>query len=137
MRPPASVPLLGLLPSDSVTFSDASTTVLPPESTTRTATAGAMAAPAWAVLGWVTNSSPAGAGPAATSNERVGELYTPAVPMNRAYAWPALFTLRSAKLATPAAAVTTLVPDSLPFGFPPSSDADSGSDDWVARLSYR
>src|SRR5262245_51940909 len=91
-RPPARVPALGLLPSDSVTASLASTTVLPPLSTTRTVIAGEIAAPAVLLLGCETNSSAAGDGPAVTSKPRVVAPNRPVLPRSSEYARPALFT---------------------------------------------
>src|SRR5213594_1773174 len=105
VAPPVPVPLV----ITTVTFPVKPGTVLPSAS----CTAGAIAAPASVALGCTANANWAGA-PAVIANAALGASGRPSATAASVYPVPLLSMLSVEKLATPATAVTVVVPDSVP-----------------------
>ncbi|PYP13932.1 MAG: hypothetical protein DMD52_14850 [Gemmatimonadetes bacterium] len=126
--PPVSVPPLGFVPIASVTFPVKLVTVPPAASSAATVT-GAIVAPAWVVLGCAVNprcvagGGGGGGGGVMLNGLLVAVVSCPELVVS-VYPVPALSMLKSAKLATPAAAATGIVPCSTPpDGFVPIASA--------------
>src|SRR5215471_9736646 len=110
---PDSVPPAGFVPSDIVTVPANPGTALPRASSATTCTAGEIVAPEEAVAGWTENAHCV-AGPGATLNGALTMPLRPDVLAAIVYPMPVLLMLRPEKVATPAVAVTIVVPDSVP-----------------------
>src|SRR6266550_1723665 len=118
---PDSVPLPALVPIATVTPPVKAVTTLPSPSSALTATAGAIAAPAVALLGWTVNASCV----AVPGVMLKAALVTPVTPVAFAvsvYPLPVLLMLRLEKVATPLTAARLTVPESVPaLGLAPSA----------------
>src|SRR2546425_1261691 len=108
---PESVPPPGLVPIATLMFPENPVAVLPLASCAVTSTPGVIGAPATVFVGWTLNTS-AAAVPGVMSNAALVAL--PAPVAVSVYPGPALLIDRLGKLATPPAAATVAVPDSVP-----------------------
>src|SRR3989441_1040702 len=108
---PESVPPPGLVPIATLMFPENPVAVLPLASCAVTSTPGVIGAPATVFVGWTLNTS-AAAVPGVMSNAALVAL--PAPVAVSVYPGPALLIDRLVKLATPPAAATVSVPDSVP-----------------------
>src|SRR3989441_733693 len=108
---PESVPPPGLVPIATLMFPENPVAVLPLASCAVTSTPGVIGAPATVFVGWTLNTS-AAAVPGVMSNAALVAL--PAPVAVSVYPGPALLIDRLVKLATPPAAATVAVPDSVP-----------------------
>src|SRR4051812_50014299 len=110
---PDSVPAPGLLPMDTVTLAVELVTVLPNASCTATCTAGAMATPAVAFVGWTMKASLEAAAGLMLNADEVAPVSPPEVAVS-VYPVPDLSMDRLENVATPALAATVEVPESVP-----------------------
>jgi len=110
---PESAPPPGFAPSASLTLPVNWVAVFPWASCAVTCTAGAMATPAVALLGWTLKTSCAAA-PTVTLNALLVAGVTPVAAAASVYPVPTLLMLRFAKVATPPTAVTPVVPARVP-----------------------
>src|SRR5437762_10019018 len=118
---PARVPPPAFVPIATVTLLPNPVATLPCASSAVTWTAGAIVAPAVALLGSTLNTSCA-APPGVTLNPALGCVGRPVAAAVSVYPVPTLFTLRPASGGAPPTAGTEVVPDTgPPPGFAPSA----------------
>src|ERR1043165_8056557 len=111
---PDSVPLPGLVPIATVMLAVELVTVLPNASCTAACTAGVMAVPATALVGWTVNATLAAAAGLMVNAELDAPVSAPDAAVG-VYPTPALSMERLEKVATPVTADTVAVPDSAPL----------------------
>src|SRR5256886_1271213 len=118
---PARVPPPAFVPIATVTLLPNPVATLPCASSAVTWTAGAIVAPAVALLGSTLNTSCA-APPGVTLNPALGCVGRPVAAAVSVYPFPPLLTRGLASVAPPLTAVTVVVPDNAPpLGFAPSA----------------
>src|SRR6266550_1412320 len=110
---PESVPPPGFVPIVTVTLPLKPVVAFPRPSWALTTTAGAIATPAVALLGWTVNASWLGV-PGVMLKAALVAPVTPVAAAASVYPVPALLILKVEKLATPLTAATLTAPESVP-----------------------